>query len=816
MKTKQILTTIAAAAMLTLSALPAQAIPAWPGKLTKQQPDGTVLTYRVVGDEHCHALVTDDGYEVAADADGALRYVSYAAGQRLLMGLAHDAASRTASETAKLSSLNSPLTPSNSPLTPPKKTMARLAADGFPTTGNVRGLVLLVEFQDREFQADYGQDTFRQLLNDAGYAQYGAQGSARDFFVDQSNGLFTPTFDVAGPLKLSKPMANYGGDDDQGYDAGAGDMVREACQMAHDQGTDFSQYDYNNDGRVDFVYVVYAGYGQQYGAPAETIWPHTANLTDWGIELELDGKQVGRYACGSELKYNSGTQLEGIGTFCHEFGHVLGLPDFYDTRHANSTRIGLWSVMDQGCYLNESRTPCAYSAFERMSLGWMTLTDLTEPSDNVQLPELTKSLVAYRVPTSRPDEYFVLENRQQQGWDAYQPARGMLIYHVDYDKDAWDQNTVNNGSNMRYDLMEADGLMSRDTYATDVFPSKGNDRFTDNSTPSALMRDGTPTRRPLISIRDVGGTINFRYMQEPLPRPDAPSVSDVTDHSLTAQWTPISGAQGYRLQAREVLTAEENPVVADETFEKLRTGSYGVPDEGEMGAVLDSYLSQEGWSGSGLHQAGGRLHIAEGGSLSSPLLDLSEPEGRFTVALRAMAAPEQEATFSVKATRNNGKELSAAGDLHATSDAEHEIIISMTEGIGRTRLVLTATEGDLYISRLRIVKDHVDGSDVWAEVGHTVTASDITGNSYTLSGLLAQKTYALTLTALSDDEELSSLPSPEVLVSTKAEGEGIADPFSSAPQLSNSYYNIMGQRTSSATKGLKIVRTGTVTKKVVL
>ena len=345
---------------------------------------------------------------------------------------------------------------------------------------------------------------------------------------------------------------------------------------------------------------------------------------------------------------------------------------------------------------------------------------------------------------------------------------------------------------------------------------KGNDRFTDNSTPSALMRDGTPTRRPLISIRDVNGTINFRYMQEPLPRPDAPSVSDVTDHSLTAQWTPISGAQGYRLQAREVLTAEENPVVADETFEKLRTGSYGVPDEGEMGAVLDSYLSQEGWSGSGLHQAGGRLHIAEGGSLSSPLLDLSEPEGRFTVALRVMAAPEQEATFSVKATRNNGKELSAAGDLHATSDAEHEIIISMTEGIGRTRLVLTANEGDLYISRLRIVKDHVDGSDVWAEVGHTVTASDITGNSYTLSGLLAQKTYALTLTALSDDEELSSLPSPEVLVSTKAEGEGIADPSSSAPQLSNSYYNIMGQRTSSATKGLKIVRTGTVTKKVVL
>lgn len=773
-------------ALLATTTLHAGAIPAWPGRQLTTLPDGTTVGYRLVGDEHRHAFVSDDGYVLRLNSDRsrADRVMTLDEWQQQADAI-H-----------------------------PRRAPHRLASGGFPTTGTVSGMVLLVEFSDVHFQTDNTQAMYQRLMNDEGYAERQATGSARDYFVSQSGGRFTPRFDVVGPVRLSRPMAFYGADDAQGTDANAGLMVEEACRLAHDSGADFSQYDYDGDGRVDFVFLVVAGYGQNYGADANTIWPHTATLPDWGITCELDGKSIGRYACGCELKYTQGTQLEGIGTFCHEFGHVLGLPDFYDTRHSNGTRLGQWDIMDQGCYLNESRTPCAYSAFERYSLGWLDLTELSEPSDNVVLTELTTTNMAYRISTSRPDEYFVLENRQQQGWDAYLPARGMLVAHVDYDASAWSTNTVNNGTDMRYDLVEADGLMSAKTYATDVFPSNGVDKLTDTSSPAMLMRDGTPTGKPIIRIRDVEGTITFRFMQEPLPRPQQPAIDAVGATQLTASWTAVDGARGYRLQARQLLTAEDDPVVADEDFSLMRTGSYGVPDAAEMGTVLDSYLNQEGWTGEGLRQAGGRLYAGEGATLKSPLIDLSEPDGRFTVALRALAGSDANATFSVKALRNTGRELSSATGLEATA-TEGDIIVPMTDGIGRTRIEVSVSSGELYIDRLRIVKDHVDGADVWAEAGQTVVEDGISLTSATLSGLLPAATYVITLTALSDDDELNSPASAELLVTTKSEAEGI-DPVAATTTTPRTYYNILGQRLNQPGRGIIVSKSGRNVKKMVV
>ncbi|MBQ9668772.1 MAG: M6 family metalloprotease domain-containing protein [Prevotella sp.] len=812
MKFRHLLSFLGAFAMMTNVPAPVKAIPAWPGRLTHVQPDGTVLDYRIVGDEHWHTLLTSDGYEIAPDGHGALCYVIRHDGSKQLLGRAHNAVDRTAAETFALPQPWAGA-PTHASAAGRSRQPRRLAADGFPTTGEVRGMVMLVEFADRHFQTENTQSMYTQLMNDEGYTGRNATGSARDYFVSQSTGLFTPHFDVVGPIRLSHDESYYGGDDEYGTDAGAGQMVEEACRLALEQGIDFSQYDYNSDGDVDFVFFIYAGYGQQYGAPSETIWPHTATLPDWGITLTLDGKRISRYACGSELKYSSGTQLEGIGTFCHEFGHVLGLPDFYDTRHQNGTRLGVWDIMDQGCYNNESRTPCAYSAFERMSLGWLTLTELSEPADNVELPELTQTNTAYRISTSRPDEYFVLENRQQVGWDAYQPARGMLVAHVDYDKTVWDQNTVNNGSDMRYDIIEADGKMGQGSYATDLFPSQGVDKLTDTSSPSTQMRDGTPTGKPIIRIRDVGGVITFRFMQEPLPQPDVPTVAELGSHSLTATWQAVNGAQAYRLEARQMLSADENPVVTDENFDLMRAGSYGMADAAEMGSVLDSYLNQEGWTGEGLRQAGGRLYMGEGATLKSPLLDLSEPDGRFTVALRALAGDQGEALFTIKAQRNNGRELAVSDVMHADTD-ESDAVCQLTGGIGRTSVVVTVQQGELYVDRLRIEKDHVPQADVWGETAHTVAATGINTTSATLDGLLAQTTYALTLTALSDDDELSSQPSAVVLVTTKAETESVSAP-TRTDAADAVTYNLAGQRLSKAVRGLFIERRGQQLKKIV-
>ncbi|MBR1414573.1 MAG: M6 family metalloprotease domain-containing protein [Prevotella sp.] len=780
---------LAAAALLTLLPTAMQAVPAYPGKHQLKRANGTTLTYYLRGDERAHWFEDEQGRRIEE---------SMVIGEGCMVK----------GEGRIDQQNNSPFTLHHSPFTNHLSpfTNHQSSLTTFPTTGNVRGLVLLVEFSDVHFQENYTLEVFQGLLNGEGYSQHGAQGSARDYFVSQSIGKFTPQFDVVGPIRLTQPMDYYGADDEYGTDAHAGIMVQEACQQAHqEQGVDFSQYDYNADGLVDFVYIVYAGYGQNYGAPANTVWPHTASLPDWGISLQLDGKTVSRYACGCELKYTQGTQLEGIGTFCHEFGHVLGLPDFYDTRHSNSMRLGVWDIMDQGCYNNESRTPCAYSAFERYSLGWLDLTELNEPADRVELPELTQNNVAYRISTSRPDEYFILENRQQVGWDAALPARGMLISHVDYDQAVWDANTVNNGTDQHYILMAADGVVSSQNYATDLYPSGGNDKFTDTSSPNALSRTGQPTGKPVTRIRDVDGLITFRFMQDALPCPAAPAISDVTATSLTASWPAVSSAVAYRLQARPVLSAEEDPIVADETFRNLTDGSIGQPDNAEMGTVLDSYLSLEGWSGTGLRQAGGLLYIGTGGTLQSPLLDLSEPEGRFTVALQLTATAA--ATLHITAARNNGREITTE-ELPLES-GEHSVVLHLEGGISRTRVSISATEGDAYLSRLRIVKDHVSTETAWADTNAAITVDGIEETTYPLMGLTPGQTYAVTLVALADDEELNSDPSAEVLVTTKTETEGIVSIGMSVPAAAQQAYDLLGRPApaAGAAKGLRVLRT---------
>ncbi len=776
------------------------AIPAYNGKVIITQPDGSQVSCYIYGDETWHTFVSEDGYIMHRENDGYLRFVT-TSNRRLTLNDIDEYRLLTHSSDVALSASEATGRVNGIKRAAKARNAAPYPNGNFPTTGSVKGLVLLVEFSDNAFNGSYTQTVFNGLMNTNGFNQFGAQGSARDYFVDQSMGVFTPQFDVVGPVKLTKTMAYYGADDDIGPDAKAGEMIADACRLADEQGIDFSQYDYNNDGLVDFVYVIYAGYGQNYGADANTVWPHTASLQDWEINLSLDGKQVGRYACSSELKYNNGTQLEGIGTFCHEFGHVLGLKDLYDTRHSNGTRVGVWSIMDQGCYNNESRTPCAYSAFERYSLGWLNFTDIDTPSEKMELAEITENNVAYRIRTANENEFFTLENRQQKGWDAYLPQKGLMIMHIDYKPEAWNNNAVNNGSVMCVDLVEADGVMSSDTYSTDLYPAAGNDKFTDTSSPNALSNDGQPTGKAVTQIRDVDGVITFRFMQEALNRPEAPIVDEVGANYVTCHWDEVDGAIGYRLDAIELLAADENPLAADENFDTMTAGAYLTPDNAEMGGVLDSYLSLEGWTGEKLRQAGGYLYIEEGGSLTSPLLDLSAGDTNFTVGLNCLSSGNQ-ASFKIVAARNNGREITSST---AEVDGEAtDVIANMTGGISRTRIIISAIEGGLYIDRLRVMKGTVAKENIWDDVLHHVVADNIATTSYTLYGLMPSKNYTLTLTALASDETLNSNPSPTVLITT-AEGTGISS-TSTQKVVKTVYYNLNGQTVSNPHTGVFIVK----------
>lgn len=344
-----------------------------------------------------------------------------------------------------------------------------------------RGLLIMVNFTDKAFVTPY--DTINAMLNGDNFTrnysysyQYDGRtytehvtssGSARQYFQDQSYGQYNPVFDVVGPYTLSHNVSYYGSNND--YNVGY--MIKEACELADADGADFTLYDNDNDGKVDFVYVLYAGYGEADGGDASTIWPHNYYLSyyDSKYACKVDGKEIDNYACSNEISYYGG-QYNGIGTFCHEFSHVLGLPDLYETND-DSNYKGLhtlldWDILDYGPYNNDGNTPPAYSAYERFYMGWLTPRVLKDP-ESVWLNPINfengeslllcegdqHNLVGY---DPDPKTFYLLECRTKTGWDAYLPGRGMLITKVTYNATDWYYNQVNNSATkMGVDLIEA-------------------------------------------------------------------------------------------------------------------------------------------------------------------------------------------------------------------------------------------------------------------------------------------------------------------------------------------------------------------------
>ncbi|MBO4671433.1 MAG: M6 family metalloprotease domain-containing protein [Bacteroidales bacterium] len=289
--------------------------------------------------------------------------------------------------------------------------------------------VLLVNFTDVRFSIASPVSQISRLLNEPGYKDNGATGSVRDFYTDNSNGAFTPVFDVYGPVDLPHSMSYYGAHSEEMHDLLPNKAMVDAARLLNDQ-IDFSKYDFNNDGFVDIACFIYAGYAENAGGSEDSIWPHYSRVMD---NTEYDGKKLFNYFCASELKGNSGADICGIGTFCHEFGHALGLPDFYDIdyeKNGQVTGLKTFSTMSGGNHNNDGRTPPYFNAEERIILGWMTEDDIKYlPEGEVSFPSVRND-IAYKTFTDTEGEYFVYECRDGNKWDDPLP-RGMLVYHVD-------------------------------------------------------------------------------------------------------------------------------------------------------------------------------------------------------------------------------------------------------------------------------------------------------------------------------------------------------------------------------------------------
>ena len=429
--------------LLTVVTVTMMAVPAKRGlwkTLTLQ--DGTQVRATLVGDEHGHFWKAENGQAYTLQGDAYVPVDAQQVIQRAKVRRAKVNAQRVQRRTF-----------------------------GHPTTilGKKKAVMILVNFKDQKFETGHNNALFNRIANEEGFSEGKFKGSMADYFKAQSRGKFELDFDVVGPVTVSKNASYYGENDDEDQDIHPSEMVCEAVKLAKEIVTDWTPYDWDNDGYVDQVYVVYAGKGEADGGDDDTIWPHTYSLDaakyygdgSGSVEVGTSEKslKVDSYACGAELDGYTG-DINGIGTMCHEYSHCLGYPDFYDIDYSGGQGMGSYDLMDSGSYNGGSYQPAGYTSYERWFAGWEEPIELKADDVKVtNMKSLQNSGEFYIIYNDKnANEYYLLENRQFEGWDESLPYAGLLILHCDYDASVWGANGPNDAPNhQRFTVVPADG-----------------------------------------------------------------------------------------------------------------------------------------------------------------------------------------------------------------------------------------------------------------------------------------------------------------------------------------------------------------------
>lgn len=682
--------TLAAMFILAASAF---AVPAKRVKRQVQQPDGSVLTVMLRGDENFHYTSTEDGQPLVQRADGAYCYATLDSNGKLTASaqVAHDVESRGAAELSflnyytaesqKVRSLGMERAKQRN-----ARRMARLAnrgvvdasgkpvrrvmagatgGEGIGVTGKRKGLVILVNFKDKKMQSKHTQAEWNDYFNKVGYNKYGNNGSVHDYFYAQSYGKLDLEFDVIGPVTVSKNMAAYGANDAQGNDIDPAGMIKEACELAYaKEKMDMSQYDWDDDGAVDQVYVIYAGYGEAAGGEKNTIWPHEWDIEGGGYSLVLGGQRIRTYACSSELNGGNGTDISGIGTACHEFSHCMGIPDFYDTAGGGCFGMDAWDLMDYGSYGGDGYEPTGYNTYEKWVSGWIEPTILTEPcyiKNMKPLSDAPEACVVFN--EANKNEYYIFENRQLKGTDVALPNHGMLVIHVDYDQKVWFDNEVNNTSNhQRFTVVPADNKLTSETVTGDTYPgTTKSTELTDTSKPAATLFNANSDGRkflgkPVTEITEKDGLISFTFMGGVNLDAPQPKVMNMTETSFTGGWNAVDGAESYTVELREKsnLPSVDEAVKLSEDLSKWGE-KLAVEGTIDISADLDSKMQNKGWTGDKVFECPGCAKIGTAkkqGNLTSPLIT-DNSSASVTVRLSASAYGKDATDITVSLLDND-------------------------------------------------------------------------------------------------------------------------------------------------------------------
>ena len=511
--------------MMGLLCLTVRAIPADPTPVKVTQPDGSTLTITLHGDEFFHFTTTHDGYTVVKNEAGFYTYARLE-GDQLVAGtrIARDPIHRTMDDWTALASIPKNLT-SRVDATAATQlkgrrnaAMRRVGAEGEMDYENFRGLIILINYRDKRFSMPNASDFYDDMVNTPNYTGYTLNGrrvdmtgSVRDYFYDNSDQQFDAKFDVVGPVNVTYSCR---------YPQGTNNALNVfyAALDSADKEIDYRDYDVDHDGYVDMVFFLVAGYAANYsGNDQGYLWPHMYYL--YGAP-QHDGMSFGLYASSTEIAGWEGywSDVNGIGTFCHEFGHVLGLPDLYDTDYegsgGESLNPGDWSIMAGGSGGNFGRNPVGYSLYERYALGFTTPVVL-DNSGEYELQPLDLSNRGFRLNTPNEDEFFLIENRQPGKWDRNLPGHGMMVARVDSsDTRVWWQNTVNcRPDRMYYDLMRAHYTGSDS--GSDPFPGDFGVTTINNFTnPSLQTWDKSFNSYAITNIAENDDIISFKLQED--------------------------------------------------------------------------------------------------------------------------------------------------------------------------------------------------------------------------------------------------------------------------------------------------------------
>lgn len=516
--------------LLIVFTISSYAVPADKRLITKKQSNGKSISFTLGGDEFISWATSIDGYTLIGNNSGELVYAMLNEKGDLIASsfLAANPNERTQEDKLFLNSLKPNLFYSKSQLSIFKEKRVEreesLSIERIPTTGTPNFLVILVNFSDIAFSQS-NVTSMQNQITQTNYTANGATGSVRDYFFDNSMGLLNANFSVVGPYTLPHTRAYYGSSTAISHDTLPQQMAYDAVNLANND-VNFANFDNDNDGYVDMVHIVYAGLGQHNGGGEDAIWAHA-----WifGQELSLDNTSLFRYSCSPELKTEY--LVDGIGTICHEMGHVLGLPDFYDTDYDNSggysVNLGNWDLMSSGGYNNGGLTPPSLTGLEREILGWVSPT-IINSTTSCTLPALSDSNKVYKINLTT-NEFFMLEHRNQKKWDAYTSGKGMLVMHGDENKIYAYYGINADPYDRGFFIVPAYGDSANITSSSTTFPGSMNVTALINS----KLKNGTLTGKVINNIQyGTDSVITFNYIDN-APILVANPATNITNTSAT-------------------------------------------------------------------------------------------------------------------------------------------------------------------------------------------------------------------------------------------------------------------------------------------